>query len=328
MSKQRKAHPSTRARRVLIRRDCERDVPRPGRESLHAKTQALPPVTPMVMQGMQGVACVLMIDTSAPSSLSVASLSAVSVSSCSFELGCASVCAVCPHRSLLALDLSQMLPTISIAAVAALWPFGWTGTLSLITVAALTAWVLWECVDRVRVAPVLLRDFVTFRPPEKNRVSRADFCRMQRKMGCFTPDSLAFLEKMIERTGTHSARIAQSTAHNSADPVVSSPPPFSSSRLLPCRRARRTRRCHLLARWPTARAARSRPSVRTRRGLSRTRTDTTAWERLCVCTERPLSVPFAAPHSLSCRSHRCCFNVWRICCRGRVRTRAPSTFSS
>ncbi len=48
---------------------------------------------------------------------------------------------------------------------------------------------------------VWLVEYECFQPPQRNRVTIEQFRRMQRKMGCYTDESLAFMDKMIERTG-------------------------------------------------------------------------------------------------------------------------------
>ena len=56
-----------------------------------------------------------------------------------------------------------------------------------------------------RERPVYLMSFTTFKPPESWKVSHAEVLEIMRRQNCFTEDSLEFLKKILERSGTGQA---------------------------------------------------------------------------------------------------------------------------
>ena len=55
--------------------------------------------------------------------------------------------------------------------------------------------------------PIYLLSFATFKAPDSWKVSQAEIVEMMRRQGCFTEDSLNFMKRLLERSGT-----GQSTA--------------------------------------------------------------------------------------------------------------------
>mmetsp|Transcript_8185 Transcript_8185/g.17094 ORF Transcript_8185/g.17094 Transcript_8185/m.17094 type:complete len:522 (+) Transcript_8185:59-1624(+) len=55
--------------------------------------------------------------------------------------------------------------------------------------------------------PIYLLSFATFKAPDSWKVSQAEFVEMMRRQGCFTEDSINFMKRLLERSGT-----GQSTA--------------------------------------------------------------------------------------------------------------------
>jgi len=53
--------------------------------------------------------------------------------------------------------------------------------------------------------PVYLLSFATFKPPESWKCSHADIIEIMRRQKCFTDDSLGFLQRILERSGTGQA---------------------------------------------------------------------------------------------------------------------------
>lgn len=55
--------------------------------------------------------------------------------------------------------------------------------------------------------PIYLLSFATFKAPDSWKVSQAEIVEMMRRQGCFTEDSINFMKRLLERSGT-----GQSTA--------------------------------------------------------------------------------------------------------------------
>jgi hypothetical protein len=86
---------------------------------------------------------------------------------------------------------SSLLPSISQAVSSILSQWYAYGTLAL-------AVYWWLSVK----PPVYLVDFEVYRPPEEWKVSQGQIVNILEKIGAFTPESLTFMERMLERSGT------------------------------------------------------------------------------------------------------------------------------
>ena len=53
--------------------------------------------------------------------------------------------------------------------------------------------------------PIYLLSFATFKPPEEWKVSHVEILEMMRRQRCFTEDSLDFMKRILERSGTGQA---------------------------------------------------------------------------------------------------------------------------
>lgn len=51
-------------------------------------------------------------------------------------------------------------------------------------------------------SPVYMLDFATFQPPASWQVSQADLVNIMKKIGTFTDESLEFMERILQRSGT------------------------------------------------------------------------------------------------------------------------------
>jgi predicted naringenin-chalcone synthase len=56
-----------------------------------------------------------------------------------------------------------------------------------------------------RQNPVYLLSFATFQAPDSWKCSHADICEIMRRQKCFTPTSIEFMERILERSGTGQA---------------------------------------------------------------------------------------------------------------------------
>lgn len=56
-----------------------------------------------------------------------------------------------------------------------------------------------------RQRPVYLLSYATFKPPESWKVSHREIVEIMRRQNCFTEDSLGFMERILERSGTGQA---------------------------------------------------------------------------------------------------------------------------
>ena len=69
-----------------------------------------------------------------------------------------------------------------------------------------TALVLFVCAWLIRRDnPIYLLSFATFKAPDSWKCSHQDIVEMMRCQGCFTEDSLKFMERILERSGTGQA---------------------------------------------------------------------------------------------------------------------------
>jgi len=59
--------------------------------------------------------------------------------------------------------------------------------------------VLWYLFKQAN--PVYLLDFATFEPPEEWKLTSEELMTIMKAQGCFTEDSLAFLERMLSQSG-------------------------------------------------------------------------------------------------------------------------------
>lgn len=50
--------------------------------------------------------------------------------------------------------------------------------------------------------PVYLMDFAVYEPPESWQTSRADLIEIMRRLNCFTPESISFMAKLLDKSGT------------------------------------------------------------------------------------------------------------------------------
>jgi 3-ketoacyl-CoA synthase len=56
-----------------------------------------------------------------------------------------------------------------------------------------------------RRSPVYLMSFATFKAPDSWKMTHAQICEIMRKQKCFTEESLGFMERILERSGTGQA---------------------------------------------------------------------------------------------------------------------------
>ncbi|CAM9967239.1 unnamed protein product [Ectocarpus sp. 6 AP-2014] len=54
-------------------------------------------------------------------------------------------------------------------------------------------------------APLYMVDFSTFEPPEEWKVTHDQLAEIMRRQGCFTPESVSFMEKILSKSGTGQA---------------------------------------------------------------------------------------------------------------------------
>ena len=64
---------------------------------------------------------------------------------------------------------------------------------------AILALVLWYFTHRSK--PVYLIDFTTFEPPADWKMTQDELMEIMRRQGCFTEDSLDFLQRMLVQSG-------------------------------------------------------------------------------------------------------------------------------
>ena len=64
---------------------------------------------------------------------------------------------------------------------------------------ALLCIAVWFITSREK--PIYLVDFTTFEPPESWRLSSEQILQILKAQGCFTEESLSFMERMLKQSG-------------------------------------------------------------------------------------------------------------------------------
>jgi len=95
------------------------------------------------------------------------------------------------HRSFLMEFYNNQINVIELERQDA-FDIGWKSFLVIVIV----LWYLFK-----QANPVYLLDFATFEPPEEWKLTSEELMTIMKAQGCFTEDSLAFLERMLSQSG-------------------------------------------------------------------------------------------------------------------------------
>lgn len=88
------------------------------------------------------------------------------------------------------------LVIFTISAKPEVWVLGWQGT--VLTLVLVYVFARME-------APVYLLDFTTFQPPDSWKVTHAQLIEMMRRQQCFSEESIGFMTRVLEKSGTGQA---------------------------------------------------------------------------------------------------------------------------